>query len=349
MKKILQFDVLIVYNSSAAYSADDESYRGRTPFSKNEDSSSCNASYAYFLQQCRRQGLRAAFTTTQDIIGPGTFRSVWVFDTTWKRIKEQAHSVFVFDKFSHLHENRKLYKLLTSTGEVQFFHSKKIRELFDNKLNTFSFLGKLAVPTVSIDLHSHKKITAAKNKLDQQSPAFHAIDDRDKKYIIKDQFGAGGTCVFSAKKNTTFLSIGKKNPEVQFILQPHIDTSGFKIGKYTGNVDLRLIMSDAVIEQCYIRIPAAGEFRANASLGGKVVYLQDADIPKDVVTMAKKITKRLPTKSGLYALDFIKSSAGRLYCIEGNSTPGLNWFNPVDELYAKKMIRLIIHKIHTMV
>jgi glutathione synthase/RimK-type ligase-like ATP-grasp enzyme len=100
-----------------------------------------------------------------------------------------------------------------------------------------------------------------------------------------------------------------------------------------------------VIIQSYLRIAKTDEFRANAQQGGKVMYLSNALIPQDVITMVDNINAQLPSTTAIYTLDFIKSDNGNLYFIEGNMSPGLNWFDEEDERRAKVLIRSIVENL----
>ncbi|EKD76065.1 MAG: ribosomal protein S6 modification enzyme, partial [uncultured bacterium] len=132
-------------------------------------------------------------------------------------------------------------------------------------------------------------------------------------------------------------------------LQPLIQASGFTIGEYTGNTDLRVILFSDKIIQSYLRIAKAGDFRANAQQGGKIMYLKLKQIPADVLKMTKGITKLLPVKTAFYALDFIKSNNGNLYFIEGNNRPGLNWYDNEDKKRAKQLIRLLVKDLQQLI
>lgn len=347
----LQFDVIVVYNDLAATSPSDASYAGRTPFAKTGENFTYNKSYKYFLQYCKRQGLRAAFATTQDITGSGLFSAVWIFDKQWKRKKELAQTHLIFDKFSGFAiANVKKYALLMKhPKDIQLFHNEKVREIFGDKLYTFELFPEYAIPTVAIDLSSATRIDAAKKNLGAQLRRHSYPDDFiPNAYVLKDRNGAGGVNIFKVRPKTNLLKIGAKYPKVQFILQPFIQASGFRFGEHVRSIDLRVIICNGVSVQSYIRIAKKGEFRANAKQGGQVEYLTPKQIPKDVARMVRKINSKLPAQNSFYALDFIKSDAGHLYFIEGNATPGLNWYDDEDERRAKQLMRLIIQQLKTM-
>jgi len=80
LNKLTNFDVLIVYAEGLASSCYDKTNKSLTPFrGKNK---SYNEVYGYFLKTCWRLGLKAGFTTSADIIGPGFCRSFWIFKDT---------------------------------------------------------------------------------------------------------------------------------------------------------------------------------------------------------------------------------------------------------------------------
>lgn len=347
----LQFDVIIIYDGRIAFSAGNLHYRGRTPFSKSSKYVNYNRSYEYFLTHCAKQGLRAAFATTKDISGSGLLKAVWVYNKTWKRVIHPAESFLIFDKFSGLTAyNIKQLALLTKSGrKVRLFHSQKIRKIFDDKLKTFTTFSNYAIPTVKIDVVSEKHIIAAKKKLYTQLQHHKYVDDFTDDRVLKDQFGSGGKNVYKVHENKKIRSIGKQIPLIYFVLQPLIDASNFEHDSAAINTDLRVIICDGKIVQCYVRTAKQGDFRANASQGGHVEYIRPSKIPKDVLRMSHAISKKLSVPHAFYALDFIKSSTGHLYFVEGNITPGINWFDDEDERYAKQLMRLIIKNLKKMV
>lgn len=346
--KPLQFDVIILYSGQTVMSAGDKNYKGRAPFTAKGGYASLNKSYMYFLQYCKQQGLRAAFATTKDIVGPGLLKSVWIYEKNWKRLKTLSYSSLIFDKFPTI-VNYKRNKLLMGTaGKIRLFHNPDIRRVFDNKLKTFNAFSEYTLPTVSIDLFSKKEITLAKKKLHGQMKRHKYAKDFTAAFVVKDQCGSGGNDVFKRSEKTLAASSITQDIEKEFILQPFINASGFHFGKQNGITDLRVIVSNGDIIQSYLRTAKKGEFRANAQQGGTVKYLTKSMLPPEVITMSAAINKKLPTQDTVYALDFIKSSSGHLYFIEGNSTPGLGWFDAEDEKKSKQLIRVMVKHIQNI-
>jgi hypothetical protein len=64
-------DVLIVYTQSNSMSASSKLKGNVTPFALSKGREHYARAYAYFLAQCKKIGLKAAFTTSKDIVGPG--------------------------------------------------------------------------------------------------------------------------------------------------------------------------------------------------------------------------------------------------------------------------------------
>lgn len=331
-------------------SAADSTYRGRTPFDPQSEQHTYSKSYAYFLQECTRQGITAALTSTEDIVDVGECRAAWVYDRAWKRVQTPMRTHIIFNKFS-LNEDahKKAGALLIShPDKIILFHDQYTRSILDDKLKTYQAFPEYAVPTVAVRSLSPADMQVAHEKLTRLIRTQSNPRDFSSVILLKDRFGAGGMNIFKIKDANQIADIQKSSPKIQFILQPFIEASGFHFGKAARTIDLRVIIINGEIVQSYIRIAKKDEFRANAKQGGSIQYIPTKDIPDDVRTMVWSIYKRLPHARSMYALDFIKSKTGRLYFIEGNSTPGLNWFNATDEKYVKELVRLIVQEIKSL-
>lgn len=347
---VQQFDVVVVYDGLMVEGASDTAYRGRTPFARTGEYFSYNQSYEYFLKYCKKVGIRAAFASTVDITSDGIFTDVWVYEKKWKRLRQQVDAKIVFDKFSHMNTFNKKYdaKLKKNPHGVRYFHNPFIREIFDNKLKTHAIFSQITIPTTEIDVQSSRTIADSIDALHAQIRQHKNADDFGKSFVLKDQYGAGGMHVYKVKKAAELLKIGLEDALISYVLQPFIIANGFAFQNHPGSIDLRVIICNGKITDCYIRIAKKGEFRANASCGGEVEYIDTKKIPREVRKMTTLINSMLPIQDGFYALDFMKSSAGHLYFIEGNSTPGLTWFNAKDERQVKRFMRGLIEKIQVM-
>lgn len=350
IKPLPVFDIMIVYDAALAFSAADNSYHGLAPFAIDGEHANCNIAYQYFIQYCKEQNLTAAFTTTNDVNAAGQFNSIWTYTDNWERHQDIANGKVIFDKFSNLFpRNRKAANFLSAILKpLKLFHNQAMRVLFDNKLETYLKFPNYTIPTVKIDVLTEENISQAKRALSVQCEHHPYRDDFQTNLVLKDQFGMGGTNIFKITNDNDFLHI-PYNPLTHFILQPFIKASGFNIAHCAGDTDLRVIICNNIIIQSYMRIAKAGEFRANAQQGGRVVYLNLSQIPPEVLLMVGEIKQHLPSKTALYALDFIKSDHGHLYFIEGNNSPGINWFDHEDETRAKQLIRIVVQNLKRLI
>ncbi|MCD6230022.1 MAG: ATP-grasp domain-containing protein [Candidatus Diapherotrites archaeon] len=360
-----QYDAIVVYAKPSANSAGDKQYRGKSPFSSTGSSVIYNDSYRYFLLICKKMGIKAAFATSKDIIGSGLFQSFWTYDKKWVKNNGKAHSQVFFDKFTSVNSKQKnKLKLLTSSKSTYMFNNKKIKNVFQNKINTYKQFKEFAIPTVEITNLSKQKIIQAKTKLDKLLKKHrHNVDFSDD-YIIKDKTGVGGFNIFKVnfdefdfEENKKLYESGVENRKTSpYIIQPFINCdNGFVFGKYSGLIDLRIIMLNQKIIQTYIRIAKEGNFKCNEQQGGNLVYMPINTIPKDVLTMARKIiknlNKKLDLKHAIYSLDFIRSNNGNLYFIEGNDRPGIDW-NPrkkINEIKSKELINHIVSELKSII
>jgi len=363
--KIKAYDVIVVYSESIANSARDKQYREKYPFSSKDRHGDYNDSYRYFLSRCKKMGIKAAFATSKDIITPGLFQSFWTYDKEWVRNYGKAYSQVLFDKFtpSTIKQKNKL-KLLTSSKSVYTFNNKKMKDIFQNKLNTYKYFKEFAISTVEITNPSKRKIILAKTKLDKLLKRHRYRVDFNDNYIIKDKTGAGGFKIykvdfdkFGFKEIMKHYKLDKRDKKIlSYILQPFINCNkGFVFGKYHGLIDLRVIVLNNKIIQTYIRIAKKGKFECNEHQGGNLVYMPIKIIPKDVLTMTRKIIKKLDAKlnlkHSLYALDFMRSNNGNLYFIEGNTNPGIDWNHrkKINEVKSKELINLIVNELKLII
>lgn len=361
MMKKEKFDVMVVYSETTAKSARDTQYKGRLPFPRNGRCGAFNDSYSYLLSKCKKDGLRAAFTTSKDIIGPGTFKSYWTYDTAWKKHSENARSRVLFDKFTpSTRAQQHRLELMTSSRSVYTFSNKGIKNSFDNKLNTYKYFKEYAIPTVALANPSQRTIALAKRSLDTILDNHQYEMDVDDGYILKDQTGSGGFKIYKVDFDTVgsedimgyYTHDKHKKNLLSYILQPFIDCeSGFQFGKHSGLIDLRLIFINKKIIQAYIRVAKPGNFKCNEHQGGDLIYIPLKMIPYAVRTMSKKIAQQLDKtvclQHSLYALDFIQSNDGNLYFIEGNTRPGIDWDHSkkINEVRSKELIDVIVHEL----
>lgn len=331
MKKLQRFDVLVVYSAYSAGSAAAKKKSYSTPFAGLGAKNDLDHAYAYFLTACRQRKLRAALTTSADIIGPGQCRSYWLFKRSgWTKVKQSASASVIFDKFSPCNRLQKHQReLMFSSPEIRPFNQPSLYQLFFDKQSTYELLADRAIPTV---VTSEDSI----GDLGGLLKAHRYPADFGGGYVLKDRFGSAGNHVYPIKNDgePEIASILKLNPFKRFILQPFL--------KFDH--EIRLIFMGDKIVQTYIRTASADGFCCNDHQGGSSVYINKSDVPPKVLKMAGAVVGKLPLGSSLYALDFVVSSNGNPYLLEGNTGPGLNWdpAKKIDEQKSQELIQIIV-------
>jgi hypothetical protein len=338
MTKLNNFDVIVAYNQSIATSPSDSSPKATTPFAANSRNQAYNDVYAYFLQTCEANNLKA-----------GYFRSFWTFvDHQWTKFDHPCYSNLIFDKFSPTNQLIKSKRQqLFSTPAIIPFNNPLLFDIFFDKQKTFDSLPLHTIPTVSIAKNTTTGVTSALKSLKKLISKHHQSQDFNQKVVLKDRYGAGGQRVyqFTFTQIPQILAAVSRHPKISFIIQPLVKfDQGFIYQKISAPTDIRLIYLNGEIVQSYIRIAKKGEFRCNEHLGGSLIYVASHQIPKKLITISNKVIKSLVDKSSLFALDFIVSNRGHVYLLEGNTSPGLDWNlqNPLNEIEAKKLIKLIV-------
>jgi hypothetical protein len=350
------FDVLVVYSDGIAKSATNRLYKGTTPFPARSSKSNYNNAYAYFLESCASFGLKAAFTTSGDVIGTGMCKSFWTFENdNWQRVKEECFSTQIFDKFSPINKTKKIAKkILFSSKKIRPFNNAKLSALFFDKHKTYKELNKFSIPTVSISGQTLTDIKRAVNKLRKLVSSQSQPKDFGKTIILKDRYGAGGNNIYKIDDDfvNRILKVVNKKKRVTFVLQPFvIFDRGYSYKNYTAATDIRLIYQNGKIIQTYVRMAKPEDFRCNEHQGGSLIYTKITDIPKKVISYSEKIAKKICQDTSLFALDFIVSNRGNVYLLEGNIGPGLDWNLKLkrNEIRAKYLIDQIVEEISNRV
>lgn len=349
------FDILVVYTSLAARSASNVTRTDLVkPFGDLPEKRIFNEAYAYFLKACAKAGLKAAFTTSADLTESGdSFSSYWLYKKNdWVKVQEPCESSIIFDKFSPKTDaiSRAREKLFSTPG-IEPFNNPEIYNMFFDKLKTYEDLGEFAIPTVEISTTSKKGIEEALGKLKNLMLVHPNRKDFNGKLVLKDRFGLGGRRIFKvdgSHETSSIIKILKNHKNTSFLMQPFVQfEKGYSYKRLKGFIDIRVIHINNNIVQVYLRIAPKGDFRCNEHLGGVLKYIPTWDLPKEVKTKCKQIVKKMGVTTSLFALDFIISDSGKVYLMEGNCGPGLDWNLSLrkNELEAKKFIRLLVNHI----
>lgn len=301
-----------------------------------------------FWKPAEKNKLKAAFTTSEDIVGPGKCQSYWYIKSgQWLKSTDTAYSELIFDKFSPTNKKIKSKRaLLFSSSHIKLFNNPLLFDMCFDKQKTYNKLKKFCIPTVSLSKISAKSIKELYKILDKKISKYQFSADFSQEVIIKDRFGAGGNNIYKFKRNQidNITKLLKKHKKISFIIQPFTKfNEGFKFENISVSVEFRLIYLENTVIQSYLRIAKKGDFRCNEHRGGLLKYVSIKDIPPKVIDLANKVIKKLDNKASLYALDFIISNQGNVYLLEANTGPGLDWnqSSKENELEAKKLINII--------
>ena len=350
MKNITLFDLLVVYTHGIATSASSTKPNIKLPFSRASKRTHYNNAYAYFLEMCTKNDLKAAFTTSKDMVEDGSFKSCWIFQKRrWIKVNQPCYSRLIFDKFSPINaKQRKRRTTLFSNSKVMPFNSSELFSLFFDKQKTYETLKDFTVPTVAVENATWKSVGRAVSVLKALVNLHPERHDFSKKIVMKDRFGAGGKRIYSIglpKQTKKIRDILMKSKNFSFVLQPFVKfKNGYRYKNYSGFIDIRLIYLKGSLVQTYIRTAKEKDFRCNEHQGGALEYISKSELPAKVCRFSKKIVDFLDEENELYALDFVISDRGNVYLMEGNNGPGIDWNLSLkkNERKAKKLIRLIV-------
>ncbi len=351
------FDVLVVYSHKIATSASfpDSKLKNKYPFSIESKRFHYNKVYAYFLKTCAQLGLKAAFTTSADIVGTGMCNTYWLYEKErWLKKYNLCFSNIIFDKFFPAdYSQRKNRRLLFSSPEIRSFSDPYLFKLFFDKIKTFKQFRKSSIPTVAITKNKPAEIRLAISKLKELIDSQKQKADFGKEIILKDRFGSGGYNIYKINDNfaeNIFKII--KNKRNFFIVQPFLlFDKGFQYKNAQELIDIRLIFMGKKIIQTYIRKAKKNDFRCNEHQGGSLIYVHKQTIPLKVIKLAHSLADKLNKPHFLYALDFVISNSGNVYFLEGNCNPGLDWnlALPKNERESKKLIRIVVEELKNRV
>lgn len=137
--------------------------------------------------------------------------------------------------------------------------------------------------------------------------------------VIKPLDGEEGHGVHIGKDQELF------NETIKYpvLVQEFLDSSA-GIQPFTEGIhDFRIALLNGQIIYAFLRTPPSGELKANVALGGKLLVIEESDIPKPFVDLAMKIDQLMSTYgSRLYGVDMAMTESGPKI-IELNSRLGL--------------------------
>lgn len=347
MKKVDIFDVIIVYTSNLANSAKNYSPQLPTPFHNKNVTTENDASYLYFMQLFEKNGITVALSTSKDVIGAGKCSSYWkVENKKWVSVKKSCFSQNIFEKFQPTDSfQTHQYTVLFSSSSVTPFIPPFLFTLFSDKQKIYDTFPTCTIPTVSITDRSKEGIQSALNQLFELIADHPRSSDFQSQLIVKNSTGYGAMHVYKITDNflTKIETIMLKNRNLSFVIQPFINFDhGDSIQSLSGFKEYRLVYHKKKIVQVYLRYAKKGDFLCNIPEGE--IEIQTREIPKSILTAAKYINKKIPSKNCVYSLDFIISKNNNVYLLEGNTNPGIVWTEkyPQNVKKTKKLMNIIV-------
>lgn len=131
--------------------------------------------------------------------------------------------------------------------------------------------------------------------------------------VVKATNFGSGKMIFIAKTINDLRNIFKKHPDTEFILQEFI--------KNTFDYRVLVLGKKPSVAEKRIR-QNKNEFRNNACIGGKEVFLNLKKLPKNINLLAKQAASVMDVQ--VAGVDIVRSTSGRDYIFEVNPSPMLS-------------------------
>lgn len=269
------------------------------PFKKQK----LNECYRY-VSQCAEKNDFKAFISTIGNYGNKKLEKAWHYNGKKWKISKNEKIECALDKFEFNGQQNRLRKKISK--EIFLINSPFLEIFCKDKLQIAKAFPKMVPKTFLVK--NSLELEKAKEKI----PAT--------RIVIKPRYGLAGQKIRIVKKERILKIDGEK------IVQEFLESkNGIPELEIRERHDLRLIVLNGKIEIAFLRIPAKKRLISNVSKGGKPVLLEK-HLPKKLISMFKKIDKKMKRFGfRFYTADFIKAK-GRFYLIELNSKPSFMAF-----------------------
>lgn len=151
----------------------------------------------------------------------------------------------------------------------------------------------------------YQPFTIVCNSRDQVEKAFDRIEGHN--VVVKKPVSYGGRDVYIGTKDKILGQIPNEYP---LLVQEFLDTSKGVSGIVKGVHDMRMSICGGKLIGCYIRKAKQGSLHSNVSQGGKMIFIDIADAPKEVVNAAMEIDAYFAAYPRYYSVDFIYTDKG---------------------------------------
>ena len=120
--------------------------------------------------------------------------------------------------------------------------------------------------------------------------------------------------------------------EELYIVQQYKNFSTWYPKICSSTHDVRFMFAGKKIIESTLRIPKKWDFRSNVWLGGKQYLLEKKQIPKELLSLTKKIYKKLGIDdTNIFSMDFAYcKNDKRRYLLEINASPG-TWYYQINQ------------------
>ncbi len=257
------------------------------------------------LLELKKRGVKAYFVTHGDYAGKGVFSTAYTVDSKVPlEAFDKVHGVkadLVFDKGGF-------------TGEdVKVLNPAYIHKIAASKLETYQIFSKYQPK--SIICRSKSEVLAAA----AQMPGDILVVKEPDEYVNGISVN-GGKFVYIGPRAEVLAGLPDRYPQM---VQEFVDTSIGIENLADGVHDVRVEIGGGEIWGGTLRIPAAGELKANVAQGGTRRRLSPDEIPAEAKKIALEIDHYFAHYPRHYSIDFAHTTTG-WKLIELNNNPGLS-------------------------
>ncbi|MBW2992960.1 hypothetical protein KY317_00105 [Candidatus Woesearchaeota archaeon] len=249
------------------------------------------------------------FISTFSNFSKGRLKKAYVFDRTWKIVKNQKIDL-VLDRMRSSRKTHRQKKKISK--KIKIINDIKFSRICWDKLKTYKLFPEFVPKTA-------KKLSRLKSK----------------KIILKKRFGIMGKDIgLTYRKRAKKLKKG-------MIAQEFIDTSsGIPKLRIKRVHDLRVILINGKIDHFYARIAKKGSLTSNCTKGGRKKFIKK--LPSELIEIIKKIDSKFSKyKPRIYAVDFVYDKNQKPWVVELESVPGFAYYQGKERM-RNKFLRNII-------
>ncbi|HEX3081782.1 MAG TPA: hypothetical protein VHQ86_00870 [Candidatus Saccharimonadia bacterium] len=282
---------------------------------------------AYFdvLLGLKTRGVAAYFVTHGSYAGKGVFREAYTADAKVPLAKltreRNVKMDLVFDKGGF------------EAVDVMVLNPPEVHQVTASKGETYRLFGKYQPTTTLCTDRAEVEVAAAALPGDM-------IVVKEPDEYVDGVVSNGGKFVYIGARAEVLGQLPDRYP---LLVQEFVDTSVGVPGLTEGAHDVRVEIGGGEIWGGTLRIPPAGQLKANVAQGAERRRLTPAELPPEVKKLALEIDKHFAAYPRHYSLDFIHGRQG-WKLIELNNNPGLSPidFSPQAEYITGRLIEYLI-------